>query len=125
MELVGTDLLSIPMWVSAGGILGLLLNYILRNKAGDREGWGSLFKGLQERVEALEHECAILRVEVNECRRREGEWMSRAIVAEAKLLGQGEVNQAAAVAQAEVRADPAKAPSSVKRFGDGKGKRDA
>ena len=112
MVLAGVDVSSIPTWISAGGIvggLGILLNFILRNKSGDREGWGSLFKGLQERVEALEKECAILREEVNECRRREGEWMHRAIVAEAALMGKGEAQQEAQrIVSAEREADSIK-----------------
>lgn len=112
MELVGVDVTSIPNWLSAGGIiggLGLLLNYILRNKAGDREGWGSLFKGLQLRVEALERECTMLRVEVNACREREGEWMRRAITAEAALMGKGDAQQEAQrIVSAEREADAIK-----------------
>ena len=98
MVLAGVDVADIPTWISAGGIvggLGILLNFILRNKSGDREGGGSLFRGLQTRVETLERECAALRVEVTECRRREGEWMHRAIVAEAALMGKGEAHQEA------------------------------
>ena len=108
MDLAGVDVTSIPNWLTAGGVvgaLGLILNYIIRNKAGDRDGWHSLFKGLSERVAALEAECVALRLEVNECRKREGEWMTRALTAEALLQGTGEIRQAAASAAAEIRLD--------------------
>ena len=74
---------------------------------------------LRAEIDRLDGRCDHLQSEVDDCRQREGVWMSRAMVAEAKLQGQGEVNQAAAVAQAEVRVDPVEAPTSVARFAKG------
>lgn len=57
---------------------------------------------LRDEIGRLDTRCDHLQVEVDACREREGEWMRRAIAAEAFQIGQGEANQkAAAIVAAE------------------------
>lgn len=65
------------------------------------------WKAMRDQIEWLTEE-------VKECRKSEGEWMQRAVLAEAKLQGRGEVRQARAAAQAELRADPDKSPEALR-----------
>lgn len=46
-------------------------------------------------IARLDSRCDHLQQEVDDCRRREGEWMARAIAAEAYQLGEGEALQKA------------------------------
>lgn len=55
------------------------------------EGWARL----HAEIVRLDERCDHLQEEVDECRKREGEWMHRAIVAEAASEGIGEARQAA------------------------------
>jgi hypothetical protein len=50
---------------------------------------------LRVEIERLDARCDHLQSEVDDCRKREGEWMHRAIAAEAYQLGEGEALQAA------------------------------
>lgn len=114
-------LLGIPAW---GGLLiyamrtakvwpelAARFNERFRDRAQISSGdW----RNLREQIEWLTNE-------VKECRKSEGEWMQRAMKAEAQLMGVGEVRAAAANAAAEIRADPAKAPTTIKRFGGDNG----
>ena len=58
-------------------------------KAGD---WARL----RDEIKRLDARCDHLQGEVDDCRKREGEWMSRAIAAEAFQMGQGDALQDAA-----------------------------
>jgi hypothetical protein len=60
------------------------------------------------RVEALEKRCDHLQKEVDECREREGEWMRRAISAEAASEGIGEARQEAQRIVSAERQNPEK-----------------
>lgn len=58
------------------------------------------------RVQSLEGKCDTLESEVDACRQREGEWMRRAIEAEAALMGRGRADQEAQrIVSAERQAD--------------------
>jgi uncharacterized protein YlxW (UPF0749 family) len=74
-------------------------NERLRDTANEKSGdWSRLrdeIKRLDERCDHLLTRCDHLQSEVDACREREGEWMSRAISAEAALLGEGEARQTA------------------------------
>lgn len=50
---------------------------------------------LRAEIQRLDGRCDHLQGEVDECRKREGEWMHRAIAAEAAHLGEGEARQLA------------------------------
>lgn len=50
---------------------------------------------LRGEIDRLDERCDHLQTEVDECREREGEWMKRAIAAEAYQLGEGEALQKA------------------------------
>lgn len=76
---------------------------------------------LRHEIERLDKRCDHLQAEVDACREREGEWMGRAIQAEAALMGRGRADQEAARMMAEERADPEKASTSRQRF-EGNGK---
>jgi chromosome segregation ATPase len=75
------------------------INERLRDKEAERNGEWSRFHSeiarLVERVVAVEARCDHLQDEVDECRQREGEWMRRAIAAEAASEGLGEARQQA------------------------------
>lgn len=75
------------------------VNERLRDKETEKNGEWSRFQAeiarLVERIAALEKRCDGLQEEVDECRAREGEWMRRAIAAEAASEGIGEARQAA------------------------------
>lgn len=72
-------------------ILGRL-NERQRDKAKEKDGdWSRL----RTEIKRLDDRCDHLQHEVDECREREGVWMSRAIAAEAALLGEGNALQAA------------------------------
>ena len=91
-----------PAWVER-------MNERARDKAAERsEDWKRLREEigrLADRVKTLEDTCDVLARKVRDCEDREANWMRRAIQAEAALQGQGEVRQAAAAAQAEIRLD--------------------
>src|SRR5690349_10147490 len=77
-----------------------------RDKVDEKAGDWSRLRG---EIERLDGRCDHLQQEVDECHRREGEWMSRAIRAESALLGKGEVRQEAQrIVSAERQADAAK-----------------
>lgn len=50
---------------------------------------------LRAEITRLDERCDLLQTAVDECRQREGDWMSRAISAEAAQLGEGRANEAA------------------------------
>lgn len=61
---------------------------------------------LRAEIDRLDERCDHLQREVDECRRREGEWMGRAIAAEAALMGKGNADQEAQrIVSAEREAD--------------------
>ena len=63
-----------------------------RDKVSEKDGdWTRL----RAEITRLDKRCDHLQHEVDECRAREGEWMQRAIAAEAALLGEGNALQAA------------------------------
>lgn len=74
-------------------------NERLRDMESEKDGdWKRLHAEivrLDERVDHLLARCDHLQKEVDECREREGEWMRRAIAAEAYQLGEGEAHQQA------------------------------
>jgi hypothetical protein len=68
------------------------INERKRDQHGERSGdWSRL----RAEIERLDGRCDHLQTEVDECREREGEWMKRAIAAEAALLGKGHAQQEA------------------------------
>lgn len=72
-------------------ILGRI-NERQRDRAKEKDGdWSRL----RTEITRLDQRCDHLQKEVDDCRGREGEWMSRAIAAEAVLLGEGNALQAA------------------------------
>lgn len=56
---------------------------------------GGDFQRLHAEIKRLDARCDHLQREVDECRKREGEWMHRAIAAEAASEGIGEARQEA------------------------------
>lgn len=78
-------------------------NERLRDKEAEKAGdWSRL----RAEIVRLDERCDHLQREVDECRDREGEWMQRAIAAEAALLGKGEAKQEAQrIISAERQAD--------------------
>lgn len=58
---------------------------------------------LRAEIARLDGRCDHLQKEVDECREREGEWMTRAINAEAKLQGMGEWRNTQATIEAAKR----------------------
>lgn len=75
------------------------VNERLRDKETEKNGeWSRLHSEINrliERIAAIEERCDHLQKEVDECREREGEWMRRAIAAEAASEGIGEARQEA------------------------------
>lgn len=68
------------------------LNERHRDKAKEKDGdWSRL----RAEIVRLDERCDHLQHEVDDCRAREADWMSRAIKAESALLGKGEVKQEA------------------------------
>jgi len=67
------------------------------------EAKASDWERLRGEIERLDGRCDHLQQEVDECRRREGEWMQRAIEAEAMLVGRGKVNQEVTILQSAQR----------------------
>ena len=68
-------------------------------KAGD---WSRL----RAEINRLDERCDHLQSEVDSCREREGEWMHRALEAEAIVQGFGEVRQLQALTEAMKRIKP-------------------
>jgi hypothetical protein len=75
------------------------INERLRDKEAEKNSEWSRFQAeiarLVERVVMVEQRCDHLQHEVDECRKREADWMHRAIAAEAYQLGEGEAHQQA------------------------------
>lgn len=95
---------------------------IAAEKAADWDRLRDEVRRLADRVDSLERK-------VDECETREDEWRRRAIDAEAALareravqVGMGIARDRAQAALAADRADPAKAPTTRERFGNGEGK---
>lgn len=89
------------------------VNERLRDKEAEKNGeWGRLhaeIARLDARLVSLDARCDHLQHEVDECHRRESEWMQRAIAAEAYNLGQGTAfNEAQRIVSTEREADKAK-----------------
>ena len=79
------------------------LNERHRDRAAEKSGdWSRL----RDEIKRLDERCDHLQREVDECRKREGEWMSRAIAAEAVQLGEGRANQEAQRIVSAERLDP-------------------
>src|SRR5688572_23381575 len=97
-------LLAIAVWRKWTGLPAVMQLWIARRQAIATEK-GKDWIRLREEINRLDERCDHLQREVDECREREGVWMGRAIAAESKLQGEGDVRQAAAVAAAEVRLD--------------------
>lgn len=75
------------------------VNERLRDKETEKNGeWSRLHEEitrLVDRINQIETRCDHLQKEVDECREREGDWMRRAIAAEAASEGMGEARQVA------------------------------
>lgn len=84
-------LVVLRMWSGLPQILDKWLDYRTARAAEKAADWTRL----RDEITRLREWCAELQHEVDECRRREGEWMSRAIAAEAAHLGFGEASQQA------------------------------
>lgn len=66
--------------------------YLYKIRVGEKNGdWVRL----RDEIARLDERCDHLQKEVDECREREGEWMRRAIAAEAASEGIGEARQEA------------------------------
>lgn len=106
-------------WLQSASTVALLALatklYLDRRRLKQLEKGGDWTR-LRAEIDRLDERCDHLQSEVDECRRREGEWMARAIAAESALYSQGEVRQAAANAAAEVRLDAL----DKRKSGDGK-----
>jgi hypothetical protein len=104
-------------WVQSAGTLGALAlaakfyldrRRLIQSAAVDEAAKeGGDWTRLRAEIDRLDERCDHLQREVDECRRREGEWMTRALQAEALMQGNGEIRQAASIAAAEVRIDAA------------------
>lgn len=84
-------LLAWRMWNGLPNVMAQWIEWRKAKAAEKSQDWTRL----RAEIDKLWNECAELRKVVQECERREGEWMSRAIAAEAKLLGMGEAKQEA------------------------------
>lgn len=60
---------------------------------------------LRGEIDRLDERCDHLQTEVDECREREGHWMSRAIAAEAYKAGRGQAAQDVTIYEATKRLD--------------------
>lgn len=83
---------SVGDWIRTGGIVALLavvLNFYLKNKAGDRAGYGTLIEALERRVAALE-------VAEQRCQERLSSALSELGELRGYLTGQGMARQEAA-----------------------------
>lgn len=94
--------IELAAWTAVMGLFAHFLrarNERLRDSVTEKASdWTRLrdeIKRLDDRIDQLLHRCDHLQNEVDECRKREAEWMSRAIAAEAFQLGEGEALQAA------------------------------
>jgi hypothetical protein len=79
-------------WIRTGGIVALLavvLNFYLKNKAGDRAGYGSLIEALEKRVAKLEESEQRCQAALTETRRELAELQGY-------MTGQGKAAQEAA-----------------------------
>lgn len=88
----GLGLESLGDWIRTGGIVALLavvLNFYLKNKAGDRAGYGSLIEALERRVGALE-------VAEQRCQERLSTALNELGELRGYLTGQGQARQEAA-----------------------------
>jgi hypothetical protein len=79
------------LWSGAPAILDKWLAWKAAKAAERTAYWDRLLK----EISRLDERCDHLQGEVDECRKREGEWMQRAIAAEAYQLGEGEALQKA------------------------------
>lgn len=84
------------------------------------EGETSDWSRLRDEIARLDGRCDHLQREVDDCREREGEWMRRAITAEATLQGEGEAwQEAQRIVSTERQADAKKGkPDSNERGGE-------
>lgn len=101
-------ILGLMAWRIWNGLPNVMAQWIEWRKAKAAEK-SKDWTRLRDEIDRLWAECRELRKSVQECEEREGEWMRRAIQAEAMAMGQGEARQAAAVAVAEMRVDTAQA----------------
>lgn len=95
-------LFVVGMWRGWAGLPAVMQQWIARRQAIAAEK-DAEWKRLRDEVVRIDGRCDFLQREVDECREREGKWMSRALTAEAIVQGHGEVRQAAAAASAEAR----------------------
>jgi hypothetical protein len=79
------------LWSGAPAILDKWLAWKAAKAAERSADWDRL----RAEINRLDDRCDHLQGEVDECRRREGEWMQRAISAEAYQLGEGAARQEA------------------------------
>jgi hypothetical protein len=82
-EIMGT----VPGWITAGGITALIaviLNFILKNKAGDREGWGALIEALQNDISNVREEHRRCQMELADIR-RELSGVQRMVIAQSSV----------------------------------------
>lgn len=95
-------LVALRMWSGLPQLLDKWLAYRTARAAEKAADWTRL----RDEIERLQAWCSELQKEVDECRRREGEWMARAIAAEAAHLGFGEAHQEAQrILSAEINLD--------------------
>jgi hypothetical protein len=87
------------MWSGAPAMLDKWLAFKTAKEAAKAADWNRL----REEVSRLHERCDYLQHEVDECRRREGEWMSRAIAAEAAHAGMGASRQEVAIIESAKR----------------------
>jgi hypothetical protein len=86
---------QLAAWVAT---MGLLAHYWRRRNEPLRDAANekvSDWARLRDEIVRLDARCDHLQHEVDECRKREADWMARAIAAEAYQLGEGEALQAA------------------------------
>jgi hypothetical protein len=79
------------LWSGAPAILDKWLAWRAAKAAERTAYWDRLLAEIRR----LDERCDHLQVEVDACREREGEWMRRAIAAEAYHIGEGEALQTA------------------------------
>lgn len=85
-------LFVVRIWNSVPALMGRWIEWRQAKAAEKAADWTRL----RDEIDRLWDECASLRKAVKECEEREGEWMHRAIAAEAALIGGGKARQEAA-----------------------------
>lgn len=92
-------LFVVRMWNGAPAMFAQWIAY-RRAKAEEKS---SDWSRLREEITRLDSRCDDLQTEVDECRKREGDWMGRAIAAESALAGRGQAAQEVTILQSKRR----------------------